>query len=97
MRQQLGSDQAVDLRHDYSIGDHAMKTLFSREPWWAKAPQQGQTDLELEWGYLVIYQVDGRFEFEFDQTRPSVEEIGNRKGCRVSGRSFDTPGSGHVE
>jgi len=74
-----------------------MKTLFSREPWWAKAPLPGQADLELEWGYLVIYQVDGVFEFEFDQTRPSVDEIVNRKGCRISGRSFDAPGSGHAE
>jgi len=58
---------------------------------------QARRYLELEWGYLVIYQVDGGFEFEFDQARPSVEEIVNRKGCRISGRSFDAPGSGHVE
>ena len=61
-----------------------MRTLISREPWWANAPTAGQSDFDLNWGYLVIYQVDGRYEFEFDQTRPPDAEIVNRKGCRTS-------------
>ncbi len=87
----------LGLQHQYSVGDKAMKTLFSREPWWANAPRAGQSDFELEWGYLEIYQVDGRFEFEFDRTRPSDSEIINRKGCRISGRSAEGQGSGRRE
>jgi len=51
-----------------------MAKLISREPWWAKPPEQGQDELSLEWGYL---------EFRFVSTRPSDEEIRLRKGCRV--------------
>lgn len=63
----------------------AMRELISREPWWANAPRAGQDELELEWGYLEIYKVDGKFDFQFLVTeRPSVHEIVNRKGCRTS-------------
>lgn|GEM_PF-402252 len=58
----------------------AMAKLISREPWWAKPPEQGQDELSLEWGYLEIYD---NLEFRFVSTRPSDEEIRLRKGCRV--------------
>ncbi|MBH3438550.1 hypothetical protein EGJ52_24040 [Pseudomonas luteola] len=57
-----------------------MAKLISREPWWAKPPEQGQDELSLEWGYLEIYD---NLEFRFVSTRPSDEEIRLRKGCRV--------------
>ena len=57
-----------------------MAKLISREPWWAKPPEQGQDELSLEWGYLEIYD---NLEFRFVSSRPSDEEIRLRKGCRV--------------
>lgn len=57
-----------------------MATLISREPWWARPPQPGQDEMELEWGYLCHYS-DGSFVFE--QTRPSDKEIRERKSCRT--------------
>ncbi|GGM29137.1 hypothetical protein ACFQDN_20540 [Pseudomonas asuensis] len=57
-----------------------MAKLISREPWWAKPPEPGQDELNLEWGYLEIYD---NLEFNFVSIRPSDEEIRLRKGCRV--------------
>ncbi len=54
--------------------------ILSREPWWAHPPQQGQTEADVEWGYLVVYE-DGAVEFTLDE-RPAAEEIHSRKGCR---------------
>lgn len=55
------------------------RTLVSREPWWAVPPKPGQDEMELGWGYLELYS-DGHFAF--NRTRPSDEEIRNRKSCR---------------
>lgn len=57
-----------------------MATLLSKEPWWAKRPEPGQSDLDVEWGYLEHYD---NGEFVFNPTAPSLEEIKNRKGCRI--------------
>lgn len=57
-----------------------MPALISKEPWWAKRPQPGESDADVEWGYLEHYD-DGTFNF--DPTRPTDEEIRNRKGCRI--------------
>ena len=57
------------------------KILLSREPWWAAPPNAGQDELELEWGWLEIYS-DG--SFNFDETRPTDDEIKNRPGCHLS-------------
>jgi hypothetical protein len=58
-----------------------MAVLISREPWWAKRPEPGQDELSVEWGYLCIYD---NLTFEFDEIRPSDNEIRARKGCRIS-------------
>ena len=55
--------------------------LLSREPWWAQPPRPGQSEQELQWGYLEHY-ADG--SFRFDPTRPTDEEIRNRKSCWMS-------------
>ena len=55
--------------------------IVSKEPWWKTPPKPGQTDDDLEWGYLIIYD-DGRVEFT-EQERPTPAEIANRKGCRL--------------
>ncbi|TWI53683.1 hypothetical protein IQ22_02288 [Pseudomonas duriflava] len=57
-----------------------MTTLISREPWWASPPYPGQNELDLEWGYLEVYD---SLEFRFVHVRPTDEEIINRKGCRT--------------
>jgi len=57
-----------------------MASLVSREPWWAKRPAEGQTDEDVEWGYLEIYD-DGTFRY--DPTRPSDQEILTRKSCQI--------------
>ena len=59
----------------------ATRTLISREPWWARPPAPGQDERTCDWGWLEIYS-DGTFRF--DPTRPSDDEIRNRKGCRVA-------------
>ena len=64
--------------HRYQV--ETMAKLISREPWWAKPPEQEQDELSLEWGYLEIYD---NLEFRFVSIRPSNEEIRLRKGCRV--------------
>ncbi|MCB1875791.1 MAG: hypothetical protein KDH88_07450 [Chromatiales bacterium] len=56
------------------------RTLVSREPWWKLPPAQGQNPMACEWGYLIVYS-DGSVAFD-DLTRPTDEEIANRKGCR---------------
>lgn len=58
----------------------AAPKLLSREPWWAFPPQPGQGEMDLQWGYLEVYE-DG--SFRFDPTRPSLQEIQQRPGCRI--------------
>ncbi len=58
-----------------------MRQLLSREPWWALPPQNGQDEMECDWGWLLMYS-DGSFFFD-TSTRPSDEEIKARKGCRL--------------
>lgn len=55
-------------------------TLVSREPWWAAPPMPGQDELEVKWGWLELY-ADGHFNF--DDTRPTDDEIKNRPGCHL--------------
>lgn len=55
--------------------------LVSREPWWAVPPQPGQDELTCQWGWLEFYS-DGNFRFD-DSSKPTDEEIGARKGCRI--------------
>lgn len=57
-----------------------MAQLLSREPWWAKRPEPGQSDCDVEWGYLEHYD-DG--QFVFNPSRPTQQEIENRKSCRL--------------
>ncbi|HBO1427584.1 MAG: hypothetical protein ACLGID_15570 [Gammaproteobacteria bacterium] len=57
-----------------------MAQLLWREPWWAKRPQPGQSDLDVEWGYLERYD-DG--QFVFNPSQPTLQEIKNRKSCRL--------------
>lgn len=54
------------------------KRLVSREPWWAAPPKEGQSEIDLEWGYLERYS-DGTWTFV--RERPSDEEILNRQSC----------------
>lgn len=58
--------------------------LLSREPWWATAPKEGQSELDVEWGYLEHYE-NGAFLFVHD--RPTDAEIAARKSCRIPTRS----------
>lgn len=57
-----------------------MAQLLSREPWWATRPEPGQSDLDVEWGYLEHYD-DG--QFVFNPSKPTLQEIENRKSCRI--------------
>ena len=60
--------------------DKQAPRLISREPWWAHPPRPGQSELDVEWGYLETWS-DGTFRFV--RQRPSDEEIKNRKSCRL--------------
>jgi len=60
-----------------------MREILSKEPWWARPPQPGQAESQLEWGWLVIYS-DGEARFEFVHERPTDEQIRQRKGCRIA-------------
>lgn len=62
-----------------TMTDTAIKIL-SREPWWAAAPEDGQTEADVSWGYLELHS-DGTWHF--DDTRPSDDEIKNRKSCKI--------------
>ncbi|EIK97107.1 hypothetical protein PMM47T1_08196 [Pseudomonas sp. M47T1] len=57
------------------------RTLISREPWWARPPAPGQDEATCDWGWLEIY---SDRTLRFDPTRPTDDEIRNRKGCRVA-------------
>ncbi len=57
-----------------------MSKLIEREPWWATRPEPGQTDAEVNWGWLEHYD-DGTFIFVNE--RPTDEEIRQRKSCRL--------------
>jgi len=46
--------------------------------WWATPPAPGETDADINWGYLVI---KSDHSFEFVPTRPSADEIANRTHC----------------
>ena len=54
------------------------KTILSKEPWWEQPPKPGQTEADLRWGYLLIY--DDR-SFEFLDERPSEAELQARSSC----------------
>jgi|GEM_PF-6828631 len=54
--------------------------IVSREPWWAHPPANGQSEEDVEWGYLIVYD-NGKIEFTLDE-RPTAEEIRTRRGCR---------------
>ena len=58
-------------------------TLVSREPWWHKPPAPGEDEMSCTWVYLELWS-DG--SFKVDPTRPSDEEIRNRKSCRSEGQ-----------
>lgn len=60
--------------------DSEERRLVSREPWWKFPPAQGEDPMGCEWGYLIVYS-DGTVAFD-EATRPTDEEIANRKGCR---------------
>jgi len=62
-----------------------MKTIISREPWWASPPKNGQSILDMDWGYLEYYS-DGSWVFV--RERPSDNEILNRKSCFVPESSY---------
>ncbi len=53
--------------------------LISREPWWERPPRPGESEWDVEWGYLECWS-DGTFRFV--RERPTPEEIRNRKSCR---------------
>lgn len=63
-----------------------MRILISREPWWAKPPLDGQDELTVDWGFLEIYRLGSKFEFDYVDERPTDLEIHNRKGCRLAGQ-----------
>ena len=62
------------------------KKIVSKEPWWEQPPQAGQTEAELNWGYLVFHEDRS---FEFLNERPSDAELQGRSSCLLP-----TPGTG---
>ena len=54
------------------------KKILSKEPWWKQPPKPGQTEADLEWGYLLFYEDRS---FEFLDERPSDEELQGRNSC----------------
>ncbi len=56
-------------------------SVKSKEPWWKDPPTDGRSEMDLEWGYLIVYE-DGSVEFTLDE-KPSMEEIRNRRSCRL--------------
>lgn len=54
-------------------------TLISREVWWFEPPKPGQTEADLIWGFLEIY---NNGESRFIHERPTAREIAERKSCR---------------
>lgn len=58
-----------------------IRKIVKREPWWNLPPARGEDELSARWGYLVWYD-DGSHDFDAD-TRPSDDEIINRKSCRL--------------
>lgn len=70
---------------DSSIG----RTEVSREPWWSWPPSQGEDELKAEWGWLVWYD-SGAPVFD-TSTRPTDEQIKNRKSCRLPETCLDPP------
>lgn len=66
--------------NDTDQRQQAAPVLVSREPWWASPPKPGQDELTCDWGWLESWS-DG--SWRFDPTRPTDEEIRNRKGCRL--------------
>jgi len=53
---------------------------LKREPWWAYAPEPGQREEDLRWGYLVTYD-DGNVRF-LDEC-PTAEEMASRENCWI--------------
>ena len=56
------------------------KKILSKEPWWEQPPKPGQTESDLEWGYLLFYEDRS---FEFLDERPSDEELQGRSSCFI--------------
>lgn len=56
------------------------KHIVSREPWWHMPPLPDQDELTCQWEWLVLWS-DG--SFTVDPSRPTDEEIANRKSCRL--------------
>jgi len=54
-------------------------SVVNREPWWLHPPEAGQDEMSCTWTYLLTYS-DGTFGV--DHTRPSDDEIKNRRSCR---------------
>ncbi len=54
--------------------------LVSREPWWRVPPAAGQDEMTCVWEYLMTWS-DGTISV--DPSRPTDEEIRNRKSCRL--------------
>ena len=58
-----------------------MPKIISKEPWLAVPPKPGQSDDDLEWGWLIVEE-GGIVRFD-NTSRPTDDQIANRKACRV--------------
>ena len=63
---------------DKPVASLAVKDCLCREVWWKYPPQPGLDDVDIEWGFLEIYN-DGTCAFIEDC--PSDDEIANRRCC----------------
>ena len=61
-------------------GEPVTALEINREPWWAYPPKPGQSEQDLDWGYLVTY-ADGNVRFLHET--PTAEELARREGCRI--------------
>lgn len=53
---------------------------IKREPWWKYPPKPGQTEADLEWGFLVEYE---NGDIRFIEEVPTEQELHERVGCWI--------------
>ena len=60
----------------------ARDDIIFRSVWWKHPPKPGQTDKDLQWGWLLIYEDKS---CEFIEQQPSAADMRNREHCLQQG------------